>query len=172
MVLSRPGFNPNVFETLAREMLPSFNERTASNVATLRVWSPTMTSFGVRRWSTNVEKAWTASLDCLGWKIGNAMVAKQFPSTAGNRLVFWYGAGSFLMEKITINTEHILKGDVVTYDFLTEKLFLSQKYNLMSVITENVHKKVNFPNCKKLYSYFALPCALNISPASHLNLWA
>lgn len=53
------------------------------------------------------------------------------------------------MEKITINTEHILKGDVVTYDFLTEKLFLSQKYNLMSVITENVHKKVNFPNCEE-----------------------
>lgn len=35
------------------------------------------------------------------------------------------------MEKIIINTEHILKEDVVTYDLPTEKLFLSQKYNLI-----------------------------------------
>lgn len=34
------------------------------------------------------------------------------------------------MEKMTINTEHILKSDMVTFYLLTEKLFFRQKYNL------------------------------------------
>lgn len=63
-----------------------------------------------------------------------------------------------------MNTEHVLKGDMLTYDLLTEKLFLSHKYNLLiSVVTKNVHKEVNFPNCKEnkaSFLNFALLCAL------------
>lgn len=35
------------------------------------------------------------------------------------------------MKKMTSNTEPILKENVVTYNFLTEKLFLSEKFDFL-----------------------------------------
>lgn len=55
----------------------------------------------------------------------------DFLNIADSRKAFLSEAGSFLMEKTTTNTEHILKGGVVTYYLLSEKLFLSQKYDFL-----------------------------------------
>lgn len=163
MVLST-GFGPNYFKILARTLLSSFNERRASIVAVLRVWSPTEKCFGVR-----LRRAiWKKNAHCLWIALLGQSAMQWLPSNFFTQLV---SVNRFDLEvevswRKNYNTDHILKMDVVTYYLLTEKLFLIQKYDFLSkrsVIIENVHKQMNLLIAKEknvISFYFPLPYAL------------
>lgn len=143
-------------------------KRTASSVAIFRVWSPKKTFFGARlqrtMWKKRAHCLWMAlaKISAMPWLPSNFLIqvvpVKRFDQELE---VSWW-------KKWQKNMEHIQKGDVVTHYLLTEKLFLSQKYDLLRKVWlwKMCIKKWTCIIAKKksLFSFnFALPCSLKSS---------